>query len=87
MGFRRGPWLIRLALVLAVLGATLLAGPASRAAMRSEFFGIVQGGGLGTRDLKGLERARIHSDRFMLNWGWVQRRGARVSSTGREPTG
>jgi hypothetical protein len=66
---------IRLALVLAVLGTTLYGGATSHAAMRSEFFGIVQGGGLGTRDLKGLERARIHSDRFMLNWGGVQRRG------------
>ncbi|MGH2964551.1 MAG: Ig-like domain-containing protein [Solirubrobacterales bacterium] len=65
---------IRLALVLVVLGTTLLAGSTARAAIRSEFFGIVQGGGLGTRDLKGLARARIHSDRFMLNWGWVQRR-------------
>jgi hypothetical protein len=58
-----------------VLAATLLVVATAGAAMRSEFFGVVQGGGLGTRDLKGLERARIHSDRFMLNWGWVQRRG------------
>jgi hypothetical protein len=59
---------------VAVLGSTLLAASTARAAVRSEFFGIVQGGGLGPRDLKGLARARVHSDRFMLNWGWVQRR-------------
>jgi hypothetical protein len=74
MGLRRGRLAIRLTLVLAVVATTLLAGATAHAAIRSEFFGIVQGNGLGPRDAKGLARARIHSDRFMLNWGWVQQR-------------
>ena len=46
--------------------------PATAGAVRSEFFGIVQGPTLDGRDLKGLQKARVRTDRFMLNWGWVQ---------------
>lgn len=64
-----------MAILLAMaLGISLLPGDAAAATVRSEFFGIVQAGAPGPRDLNGLARAGIHSDRFMLNWGSVQRR-------------
>ncbi len=71
MGVRRGSLAILLTIAL---GISLLPGESAAATMRSEFFGIVQAGVPGPRDLNGLARARIHSDRFMLNWGSVQRR-------------
>ncbi len=61
------------AVVLTLLAVSTLA-PSSAGAARSELFGIVQGATLDSRDLQGLKRARIHTDRFMLNWGWVQPR-------------
>jgi hypothetical protein len=73
MGVRWGPRAILLAVAF---GISLLPAAPAGAAVRSEFFGIVQGGTPGTRDLKGLTKARIRSDRFMLNWGWVQPRSA-----------
>ncbi len=74
MGVRRGSLTILLTLAL---GISLVPGEASAAAtVRSEFFGIVQAGAPRSRDLSALARARIHSDRFMLNWGSVQRKGA-----------
>jgi hypothetical protein len=66
---------ILLSALLVVLGISLLS-TATAGAARSEFFGVVQGGKPGVRDLKGLDRARIRSDRFMLNWGWVQPKNA-----------
>ena len=72
MGVRRGSLTILLTLAL---GISLVPGEASAAAVvRSEFFGIVQAGAPGPRDLNGLARARVHSERFMLNWGSVQRK-------------
>ena len=71
LGERRGPLAILGSVLLVVLGISLLSA-ATAGAARSEFFGVVQGGTPGGRDLKGLARARIRSDRFMLNWGWVQ---------------
>jgi hypothetical protein len=62
----------RLAIVLAVLAVSLLA-PSTAAAARSEFFGIVHGPTLDNRDLSEMmEFGRIRTDRFVLNWGWVQ---------------
>ncbi|MEK6272381.1 MAG: glycosyl hydrolase, partial [Actinomycetota bacterium] len=74
-----GP-LRRHAIVLAALALMLLA-PSTAAAARSEFFGIVQGPSLDSRDLTGMAGspdptgmvgARIRASRFLLNWEWVQ---------------
>ncbi len=70
MGVRRGSLTILLTIAL---GISPLPGDSAAASVRSEFFGIVQAGVPSPRDLNGLARARIHSDRFMLNWGSVQR--------------
>ena len=49
--------------------------------------GVVQGGSLGPRDVQaGSQRARIYSDRFMLNWGWVQPRSETSVQVVREQT-
>jgi hypothetical protein len=61
-------------LIMLALGICVFPGDSAAATVRSEFFGIVQAGAPGPRDLNGLARARIHSNRFMLNWGSVQRR-------------
>jgi hypothetical protein len=73
MGVRRGSLAILLAALLCALAASLPCAPEAGAA-RSEFFGVVQGGNPAPRDLRGIARTRIRSDRFMLNWGWVQPR-------------
>jgi polysaccharide biosynthesis protein PslG len=54
-----------------VLAVSLFA-PSTAAAARSEFFGIVQGPTLDSQDLEGLAGARVHTDRFVLTWGWVE---------------
>ncbi len=51
----------------------MLAAPANAGAIRSEFFGIVQGqfqaeGQLDAQDLKQMASARIRTDRFQLGW-------------------
>ena len=61
------------AIALAVVGLWLLAPPAS-AATRSEFFGIVQGPTLDDSDLQGMAASQVRTNRFVLNWGWVQPR-------------
>jgi len=61
----------RVAVVLAVLGLSLLA-PSTAAATGSEFFGITQGPTLDGQDLQGMAAARVRTDRFVLKWGWVQ---------------
>ena len=65
------PRVTRVAIVLGVLVLSLLA-PSSAAAVRSEFFGIVQTATLDDQDLQGMEAAKLRTDRFQLNWGWVQ---------------
>jgi hypothetical protein len=56
-----------------VLGLSLsLFAPSASAAVRSEFFGIVQGPTLDNQDLQGMESARVRTNRFVLKWGWVQ---------------
>jgi hypothetical protein len=60
-----------LAVVVTAL-VLLLLSPATAAAIRTEFFGIVQGASLDSRDLGGMESARIQTARFLINWGSVQ---------------
>ena len=61
----------RVAIVLSVLGLSLLA-PSTAAATGSEFFGIAQGPTLDGQDLQGMAAAGVRTDRFVLTWGWVQ---------------
>jgi hypothetical protein len=56
---------------LAVLAGWLLA-PSTATAARSEFFGIVQGPSLDEHDLQGMAAAGVRTNRFVLNWGWIQ---------------
>jgi hypothetical protein len=61
----------RVATGFAVLAVSLfLAAPA--AAVRTEFFGIVQGSTLSDLDIQGMQSARVQTDRFLLEWEWVQ---------------
>jgi hypothetical protein len=61
-------------LVALLAGATslLAAAPASAGVWRTEFFGIVQGPILDTPDMETMRSLRIQTDRFLLNWGWVE---------------
>jgi hypothetical protein len=61
----------RVATALAVLALSLFASPAS-AAVRTEFFGIVQGPTLSDSDIQGMQSARVQTNRFLLEWEWVQ---------------
>ena len=70
----------RLVIVLAALALSLLV-PSTAGAARSEFFGIVQGPTLDAQDINGttasgmtngMDDAHIRTDRFLLNWEWVQ---------------
>ena len=71
---------MRLAAVLVGLALSLLV-PATAGAARSEFFGIVQGPTLDGQDIvgtpgaqfkDGMDDARVRTNRFLLNWKWVQ---------------
>ena len=66
----RGP-VARPAIVLAALVLSLFV-PSTAAAARSEFFGIVQGPTLDGQDIQGMADAKIRTNRFLLNWKWVQ---------------
>jgi hypothetical protein len=46
--------------------------PSTAAAVRSEFYGIVQVASLDAQDLQGMNDARVRTDRFVFKWGWVQ---------------
>ncbi|OLE35737.1 MAG: hypothetical protein AUG48_09790 [Actinobacteria bacterium 13_1_20CM_3_68_9] len=61
----------RRAIVLAALALPLFATSAA-AAVRSEFFGIVQGPALDAQDLQGMEAARLRTERFIVNWRAVE---------------
>ncbi len=63
----------RLAVGVALLAASLLAAsPAAGATLRSEFYGIVQTATLDTQDVQGMQAAGVHTNRFILNWVWVE---------------
>ena len=61
----------RLAVVLAALAALLFAAPAA-GAVRTEFYGIVQGQ-LDAQDRAGMADVRVQTARFMLKWRDVER--------------
>jgi hypothetical protein len=66
--------IIRLAVVLAGLALSLLV-PSTAGAVRSEFFGIVQGPTLDNQDIGDMAATHVRTDRFLLKWGWVQPSG------------
>jgi hypothetical protein len=59
------------AIVLIALALPLFAAPAT-AAVRTEFFGIVQGPTLDAQDLQGMDAAHVRTERFLLNWSSVE---------------
>jgi hypothetical protein len=65
-----------LAVVLTALGLSLLTSSSAAGAIRSEFFGIVQGPGptLDGRDMKAMRAARVHTLRYLFQWESVQPR-------------
>ncbi len=50
----------------------LLVPSTAGAAVRSEFFGIVQTATLDNQDMNEMAAARVRTNRFVLHWGWVQ---------------
>jgi hypothetical protein len=70
----------RLAIVLSGLVLSLCA-PTTAAAARSEFFGIAQGAMLDDQDIRGMAAARIHTDRFMLEWDLLERSQGSINWT------
>jgi hypothetical protein len=66
--------LSRLTIVLAALGVSLLAASTASAAVRSEFYGIVQGPGptLDGIDIKAMRGSRVHTVRYLFQWESVQ---------------
>jgi Glycosyl hydrolase catalytic core/RTX calcium-binding nonapeptide repeat (4 copies)/Bacterial Ig-like domain len=69
-GARHGVRVSRVAIVLSVLGLSLLA-PSTAPAARSEFFGITLFT-LDGQDIQGMAAARVRTNRFVLKWGMVQ---------------
>jgi hypothetical protein len=59
---------ISLVVAVSLLGAS----PTSAGVMRTEFFGIVQGALLDDQDMAAMKSLRVQTDRFLLNWGWVE---------------
>ncbi len=57
--------------VVATAAALVLTGSAA-AAIRTEFFGIVEGPVLDDPDMATMKSLRVQTDRFLLNWGWVE---------------
>jgi hypothetical protein len=63
-----------LAIAVGLLLVALASPPAAAGAVRSEFFGIVQTATLDDQDIKGMEAARVRTNRFIVNWGAVEPR-------------
>ncbi len=61
-----------LAIALVVLGSLFTASPAIGAVIRTEFFGIVEGPVLDDPDMATMRALRVQTDRFLVNWGWVE---------------
>ncbi len=85
---------VRLAIALAALGIALLGPSTAGAAVRSEFFGIVQGPTLDDQDMKALRTAHVHTVRYLFQWESVQptskttfRWGTQDNFIGRWPQG
>jgi hypothetical protein len=59
-------------IVLVAAISLLLASPAAAQTIRTEFFGTVEGPILDDPDMAAMKSLRIQTDRFLLNWGWVE---------------
>jgi hypothetical protein len=57
---------------LVAIGSLIVASPAAAATIRTEFFGIVEGPVLDDTDMGTMKTLHVQTDRFLLNWGWVQ---------------
>jgi polysaccharide biosynthesis protein PslG len=65
--------LIRLAILVSALGLSLFAPSTAAAAVRTEFYGIVQTATLDNQDIEGMtQAANVRTNRFVLKWGWVE---------------
>ena len=62
----------RLAIAVGLLVVALTAPSVATAAVRSEFYGIVQTATLDEQDVKGMQAAGVRTTRFVLNWGAVE---------------
>ena len=60
------------ALAVVAAAAALVLTASASAAIRTEFFGIVEGPALDDQDLVTMKSLRVQTDRFLLNWGWVE---------------
>ena len=72
MARSRGRSAARLAIGLAALGIALIGPSTAGAAVRSEFFGIVQGQTLDNQDVQALQNSHVHSVRYLLPWESIQ---------------
>jgi hypothetical protein len=62
-----------LGIAVALLAASLLtASSAAGLTLRSEFYGIVQTATLDAQDEQGMQAAKVHLNRFILKWVWVE---------------
>ncbi len=62
----------RLAAALGAAGVWILALAATPAFAGSEFYGIAQTATLNGEDMQEMRNAHVHTNRFILNWGWVE---------------
>jgi hypothetical protein len=58
----------------ACCAAHLVPTTAGAVSVRSEFYGITQTATLDDRDMQGMRAARVHANRFLLNWGAIEPR-------------
>jgi hypothetical protein len=65
--------LVAIALATWCVALALPASPAG-AAVRSEFYGITQTATLDEQDMQGMRAARVHANRFLVNWGAIEPR-------------
>jgi len=68
----RGRIAARLAICLAALGIALIGPSTAGAAVRSEFYGIVQGPTLDDKDVQALQNSHVHVVRYLFSWESVQ---------------
>jgi Glycosyl hydrolase catalytic core len=74
----------RIAGALASLVVFLAATPTAGAAVRSEFFGIVQASTLDKQDVLGLKSAHVRTDRYLFPWYSVEKRKGSFAWAGQD---
>ncbi len=63
-----------MAIAISAACASLISAGTASASIRSEFYGISQTATLDEQDIQGMRVARIRANRFLLNWGAIERR-------------